>query len=244
MRLAPVFALVLPFAVSLEAAVPPETGQVVVVITPAWESTSGMMWRMSKEGAGWRVEREPVAVTVGHKGLGLGVGLHPQGLPGPEKSEGDRRAPAGVFLIESAFGTGVEKKAKLSYRRTTKDDLWVDDPASSHYNQWVDAGVRRDWSSAEVLRREDGLYELAIVVGHNRNPVIKGRGSAIFMHRWYGPGRSTIGCTAMDRSDLRALFEWLEARYRPVIIQAPRELLPRLGLPETLLEVLNSLPVR
>jgi len=160
--------------------------------------------------------------------------LHPDGLAGPVKEEGDKRAPAGVFHLESGFGTKAPTLANFSFRRTTDGDRWVDDPASSHYNQWVsldDPAIRQDWNSAEVLRRKDGLYELAIVVGHNRGPILKGRGSAIFLHVWVAPGRSTIGCTAMAKNHVRDLLEWLDAAKSPVLVQAPRELLPRLGLP-------------
>lgn len=219
--------------------------QIVAVVTPAWEATAGSLWRLESDGTNWRVVSGPVAATVGHRGLGVGLGLHPAGLAGPAKEEGDRRAPAGVFPIESAFGTKEMKRPRLPYRKTTDSDRWVDDPASSHYNQWVslaDSGVRRDWQSAEVLRRKDGLYDLALVVGHNRNPIVKGRGSAIFMHRWVAPGRSTIGCTAMDPKDLRGLFDWLDEGKKPVLVQAPRGLLPHLGLTPPLRTLLESLP--
>lgn len=223
---------------------PVECRQIVAVITPAWEATAGSLWRLGREGTVWRVLSNPIPVTVGHRGLGVGLGLHPAGLAGPAKEEGDRRAPAGMFLIESAFGTKAIKRSALPYRRTTDGDFWVDDPASSYYNQWVslaEPGVRQDWKSAEILRRKDGLYDLALVIGHNRIPIVKGRGSAIFMHRWVAPGRSTIGCTAMDPKELRELFDWLDAASRPVIVQAPRESLPQWGLPHDLRTLLESL---
>lgn len=229
-----------------EVSVPRECHQILAVITPAWESPSGRMWRLEREGNSWQPIGEAVAVTVGHRGLGIGLGLHPAGLAGPLKEEGDKRAPAGIFAIESAFGTKDRKSPRFPHRKTTPSDRWVDDPESSHYNQWVglgDPGIRQDWKSAEILRRPDGLYDLALVVGHNRAPVVKGRGSAIFMHRWYAPGRSTIGCTAMDPRHLRELFEWLDEGRRPLLVQAPRELLPRLGLPGDLLHLLESLSV-
>lgn len=226
------------------AGLPDDCRQVVAVVTPAWESTSGRMWRLAKEKDEWRVVAGSVPVTVGHRGLGIGLGMHPADLAGPLKEEGDRRAPAGVFPIESAFGTKKVKRSGLPYRRTTDLDLWVDDPASSHYNRWVSLsqpGLRQDWQSAEVLRRQDGLYDLALVVGHNRNPIVKSRGSAIFIHRWIAPGRSTIGCTAMDPKDLSGLFDWLEQGHRPVLVQAPRGFLAQIALPPDLRTVLESL---
>jgi len=208
--------------------------QVILVLTDKWESTSGTMLRLERSANAWKRVEKPIPVTVGKKGLGLGLGLHSAKLKGPQKREGDKRAPAGVFRLESAFGTAEMTHPAFPYRETTATDYWVDDSKSRHYNQWVNAAdpqVRPDWKSAEVLRRADGIYDAVIVVAHNRGPVVPGRGSAIFMHSWYGPGVATIGCTAMDRDHLVALLLWLDASRRPVLVQAPRELLPHLELP-------------
>jgi hypothetical protein len=48
----------------------------------------------------------------------------------------------------------------------------------------------------------------------------------------------------MDPRHLRELFESLDAAKRPLLVQAPRELLPRLALPNDLLVVLESLAAR
>lgn len=216
--------------------------QIVVVLAEEWESTTATLSRFEFTGRGWKL-RDSWPVTLGHRGLGWGLGLHPSGLAGPEKREGDRRAPAGIFVLESAFGTKEMDSRAFPYRRTDEADLWVDDPKSSHYNQWVRSGdpaSKRDWNSAEVLRRDDGLYDLAIVVGHNRSPVVKGAGSAIFMHSWAAPGRSTIGCTAMEKRRVRELFDWLEATKRPVLVQVPRAGLGMLSLPDEILGALDA----
>lgn len=209
--------------------------QIICVLTDQWESTTGTLSRFERDADGWKRVGDPTSVTIGKKGLGLGLGVHPTGLEGPQKREGDKRAPAGVFRLESAFGTASLNLPTFPYRGTTAADFWVDDPKSRYYNQWVstaDPQIKVDWKSAETLRRRDGIYEAVIVVAHNRGPVVPGGGSAIFMHQWYGPGVATIGCTAMAKNDLMSLLHWLDASQRPVLVQAPRELVPRLGLPE------------
>ncbi len=219
------------------------SSQVILVLTDRWESTSGTMLRLERGSEGWKRIENPVAVTVGRKGLGLGLGLHSAKLKGPQKREGDKRAPAGVFRLESGFGTIAMAHSTFPYRETTATDFWVDDPNSRFYNQWVntaDPQMRQDWKSAEVLRRADGIYDAVIVVAHNRGPVVPGRGSAIFMHSWYGPGVATIGCTAMDKSDLLGLLRWLDASKNPVLVQTPLELLTRLDLPESISAIINS----
>ncbi len=205
------------------------------------------MVRLERKGEGWAAASESVPVTVGHRGLGVGLGLHRGPLEGPLKNEGDHRAPAGVFRLESGFGTKALALGAFPYRRTGDADRWVDDPASVHYNRWVrldDPSIRRDWKSAETMHRPDGLYDFVIVVGHNRDPVAKGRGSAIFLHAWQAPGRSTVGCTAMEKRRVRGLLEWLDAAKAPVLVQAPRSLLPQLGLPGSVLSAIQAaLPV-
>ena len=69
-----------------------------------------------------------------------------------------------------------------------------------------------------MLRRNDHLYEYAVVIGYNTNPVVKGNGSAIFLHVWRGPEAPTAGCVALDRSDLVALLAWLDASRHPRVV--------------------------
>lgn len=220
-----------------------DSGQIVLVLTADWASPSGTMWRFERGADGWSRKGEPVGVTVGRKGLGLGLGLHSATLKGPQKREGDKRAPAGVFRLESGFGSIAMALPRFPYRESTALNFWVDDPNSRSYNQWVkkdDPHIKVDWKSAEVLRRPDGIYEAAIVVAHNRDPIVPGRGSAIFMHSWYRPGVATIGCTAMEKSEVLTLLRWLDASQKPVLVQAPLELLPRLGLSEAVARLIPS----
>jgi L,D-peptidoglycan transpeptidase YkuD (ErfK/YbiS/YcfS/YnhG family) len=63
-------------------------------------------------------------------------------------------------------------------------------------------------ASAETLWRDDGLYDLVVVLGYNDDPPQAGLGSARFLHLAtpdYGP---TAGCVAVERADM----VWLLAR--------------------------------
>lgn len=219
------------------------TSQIVTVVTSDWADTTGTLNAFEFSGDQWRKVFSDIPVTVGKKGMGWGLGLFPEGLAGPEKREGDHRAPAGVFRIESTFGSQKREMLHLPYRQTTALDFWVDDSDSKFYNQWVHMGDRAaqsDWGSAETLRRKDGLYELAIVVGHNRSPAIAKRGSAIFMHRWSRPGRATIGCTAMEKSHLEALVKWLDASKEPLLVQLPITEIEKISIPTAVKSQLKS----
>jgi L,D-peptidoglycan transpeptidase YkuD (ErfK/YbiS/YcfS/YnhG family) len=82
-------------------------------------------------------------------------------------------------------------------------DGWCDAPGDAAYNKAV---TLPHGASAEAMWRADELYDLVIVTGHNDDPVVPGRGSAIFIHVArpdYGP---TEGCVALSRQDLLALL--------------------------------------
>ncbi|MDF1657267.1 MAG: L,D-transpeptidase family protein [Verrucomicrobiales bacterium] len=208
--------------------------QAVVVLTDDWASTTGEMAKFELRANKWREEGRIVPVSVGHKGLGWGVGLHVDRTSHPLKNEGDKRAPAGIFHLEFGFGASPFKERRFPFRQVNSRDRWVDDPNSRFYNQWTvlnDPRFPQDWSSSEVMKREDGIYDYVVVVGHNRQPTIPGRGSAIFMHSWFAPGKSTIGCTAMEKSHIRSLLGWLDLEATPILIQIPMSELQSLKIP-------------
>ena len=93
---------------------------------------------------------------------------------------------------------------------------------SRHYNLVVDRGGVRDvdWKSSERMRAVEG-YRWGVVVAHNADPPLAGRGSCIFLHIWAGPDKGTAGCTAMAQPNLEELLRWLDARKRPVLVQLP-----------------------
>jgi L,D-peptidoglycan transpeptidase YkuD (ErfK/YbiS/YcfS/YnhG family) len=77
------------------------------------------------------------------------------------------------------------------------------------------------WPSVERMKRRDHLYELGLIVKHNTEPAIAGKGSAIFFHVWRSLGAPTLGCTAMDKQELNHLLTWLDPDKHPLLIQVP-----------------------
>jgi len=53
--------------------------------------------------------------------------------------------------------------------------------------------------------RDDALYDLVLVLGHNDDPPVPGAGSAIFVHVARPDLAPTEGCVALARDDLAAL---------------------------------------
>lgn len=137
-------------------------------------------------------------------------------VPTSEKREGDGGTPQGVYPLSLVFGYAATVHTAMPYRRITADDYWVDDPASPQYNTWVSGTPQA--ASWETMLRADGLYRHGIVVEYNTRPVIAGKGSAIFIHIWRGPGEPTSGCIALAESDLLRIIAWLEPAKNPVIV--------------------------
>ena len=54
--------------------------------------------------------------------------------------------------------------------------------------------------------RDDDLYDLVVILGHNDDPVVPGAGSAIFLHLARPGYDPTEGCVALARADLEALL--------------------------------------
>jgi L,D-peptidoglycan transpeptidase YkuD (ErfK/YbiS/YcfS/YnhG family) len=146
-------------------------------------------------------------------------------LGGPEKREGDNRAPAGVFRLSQATGYAeAPAGARIKYRRASAALRCVDDPASPSYNQLVEAPTlgKTAWASDEPMLRTDGMYALAIVVDHNRDPVEPGAGSCIFIHPWVTAGVPSPGCTMLARAPVERLVRWLDPAAHPLLVQLPR----------------------
>ena len=55
--------------------------------------------------------------------------------------------------------------------------------------------------------REDSAYDLIIELSYNSKPIIKNKGSAIFIHCSFEDFRTTAGCIALKKRDLIFLIE-------------------------------------
>src|SRR5262249_27558370 len=88
---------------------------------------------------------------------------------------------------------------RLPSKPIAPDDGWCDDPADPVYNR----PVRLPYpASHERLWREDGVYDLIVILGHNDEPVVPGAGSAVFLHVARPGYAPTAGCVALSLEDL------------------------------------------
>ena len=122
------------------------------------------------------------------------------------KREGDGASPAGVWPIREVIyrpDRGPPPASAVRVRAMGRHDGWCDDPADAAYNR----PVRLPYPArAEALWREDAIYDLIVVLGHNDDPVVPGAGSAIFLHVARPDYSPTQGCVAIARGDLEDLL--------------------------------------
>jgi D-alanyl-D-alanine dipeptidase len=196
--------------------------QCLVVITDSWTSTDGQMSIFERDSdSRWHRRKSTIAVRVGKNGIAWGRGLIDTGLlPGPIKREGDDKAPAGIFRLQSVFG--YNRETKMPFVALSKNVVAVDDPRSRYYNQLVDRSRidKPDWRSAEKMFGVD-VYKLGVVVEQN-SPPKPGAGSCIFLHVWKTPATATSGCIAMSEEDLLDVIHWLDPARRPLLVEMPR----------------------
>lgn len=193
--------------------------QLLVVRTADWTATTGTLTRYTREGDRWVAVGASEPVVVGKGGLGWGIGLHPAGLTGPTKQEGDGRAPAGVFALGDAMGVAAAATTAWPYKPTA-GTVCVDDKAAAAYNDLVPA-TPVAWSSAEQMVRKDWLYDWLVVVDHNPGDT-PGAGSCIFLHVWRAQDKPTVGCTASRADVISGVIGWLDPAAHPVLVQLPQ----------------------
>lgn len=202
------------------------TAQLVLVLTDDWDAVTGTLTRFDKAKEGWAQAGGSVSISVGLKGMAWGKGLHPEQSAGPQKKEGDLRATAGIFKIGQAYGYESQAPQGSRWPYQQVDETWrcIDDPASASYNQVKRIGLdeKKDWKSAEHMKRNDHLYKWVLNVEQNFPAVTGGCGSCIFLHVWRKPGSGTEGCTSMAEEKMVELLSWLDPSKNPVIAQLPK----------------------
>jgi L,D-peptidoglycan transpeptidase YkuD (ErfK/YbiS/YcfS/YnhG family) len=116
--------------------------------------------------------------------------------------EGDSITPKGIFKIIKIYYRSDKIKTietLIKKNKIKKNMGWCDDPKSRSYNQQIKLPTKY---SHEKLYRNDNLYDLIAVLNYNINPIIKNKGSAIFLHIAKNSYQKTKGCIALKREHL------------------------------------------
>jgi len=129
-----------------------------------------------------------------------------------DKREGDGATPIGLLPLRRLLYRAdrlAPPRAAVPLAPIAPNDGWCDDPFCVDYNTQIHLPHS---ARHEILWRADAIYDVIGVLGWNDAPVVRGRGSAIFLHL-ARPGFSpTEGCVALEQRDLlRILAQGLTA---------------------------------
>jgi len=125
---------------------------------------------------------------------------------GKKKKEGDNITPKGLYkIVKIYYRKDRIKKVSSKFKliKITKNIGWCDDPNSEKYNQIINLPTKYSY---EKFYRKDNVYDLILVLNYNMSPVIKNKGSAIFIHITKKKYQPTQGCVALKKNNLLKLI--------------------------------------
>lgn len=119
-------------------------------------------------------------------------------VDGDKGREGDAKTPLGTYHLRFGLYRAdrlPKPRSRLTFRPLRQDDGWCDDVNDPAYNRFVRLPYA---ASHEKLWREDGAYDIILVMSHNDSPPAPGLGSAVFIHIAQPDDRETLGCVALE----------------------------------------------
>ena len=123
------------------------------------------------------------------------------------KKEGDLATPKGTFKLGLLYYRKDRNKSLVS--KIKKNMGWCNDSKSNKYNQEISFPFKYQ---AEKLYRKDMIYDLLINIKYNCNPVIKNKGSAIFLHLKNNKNKTTAGCIAIAKKDFLKIIPLISGK--------------------------------
>ena len=135
-----------------------------------------------------------------YKGYKLKCSIGKSGVT-QSKKEGDLTTPKGLFELGLLYYRKDKiklLKCKIKKRAIKKGMGWCNDSKSKKYNQEISFPFKY---GAEKLYRKDKIYDIFINIKYNQLPIVKGKGSAIFLHLSNKKYKPTSGCVAIQKRD-------------------------------------------
>ena len=131
--------------------------------------------------------------------------------------EGDNITPKGIYKIVKIYYREDRIKniiSKIKLIKIKNNMGWCDDPSSKKYNQLIKLPNKY---RHEKLYRNDELYDIVLVLDYNMNPIVKGKGSAIFLHLSKNLKNKTSGCVALKKKDMLELIKIIKKSTKVII---------------------------
>ena len=133
------------------------------------------------------------------------------------KIEGDKSTPLGTFQLGDLYWRPDRvKKPETSLKciPITKNMKWCNDENSKFYNKEFTKNID---IRHEKLFRRDYKYNYFILIRYNYKKVVKGKGSAIFIHLTKNY-KKTDGCVALKEKDFLILAKIINKKDKIKII--------------------------
>lgn len=135
-----------------------------------------------------------------------------------QKKEGDGATPVGEFALRGCYYRADKLKTPprtiLPLHVIAQSDGWCDDPKDAHYNQPVTLPYP---ARHEILWRNDSVYDVIVPIGYNDDPIVSGKGSAIFMHVATPDYAPTEGCVALALPELLEVLQKVTPQTRIIL---------------------------
>ncbi|HXY44984.1 MAG TPA: L,D-transpeptidase family protein [Acidimicrobiales bacterium] len=183
--------------------------QLVTLDAARSPSTFALLTTWKRRGACWARVAGPFTSRIGVNGISA------------HKVEGDGTTPAGAFGIGPViYGNGPDPGVRYPYHHLVCGDWWDEDPSSRWYNSFkhIACGSYPSWTGgdSEALWTETTAYQSFAWIEYNTDPVVPGRGSAIFLHD--NIGTATTGCVTLAPATLDKVLDWLRPSDRPRVV--------------------------
>ena len=151
-----------------------------------------------------------------YKGYKLKCSLGKSGLS-RNRREGDFTTPKGLFKLGLLYyrKDRVKLTKCLIKKKIIKKNMgWCDDSKSRKYNQEISFPFKY---SAEKLYRKDNIYDIFINIKYNHFPIVKDKGSAIFLHLSKKKYKATNGCIGIKKKDFLKILPLINDKTKILI---------------------------
>lgn len=187
-----------------------DSKQLIVAYVENGKINDGFAIVYEKTSSNWQKIKQEFEINIGTQGFAAI----------DKKREGDYKTPSGIFSITRTFGYNNDIETEIEFITLNDSHVWITDKNDIQYNKIttnVQYGIKH-----EKLRRSDHLNKYGIIIDYNMNPIVKGMGSAIFMHVQKQPGYATAGCISTFENNIIDIIQWLKPQSNPMIVMGEK----------------------
>ncbi|MCL6229107.1 L,D-transpeptidase family protein [Bartonella bilalgolemii] len=134
------------------------------------------------------------------------------------KREGDGATPLANMRCLGGFRNNFYRyfpRSNLAIRHIQAHDGWCDASGDANYNRLVRLPYPK---SAEKMQREDGLYDMGLILDWNIRERKMAKGSAIFIHLARNNYMPTEGCIALSYRDMQRILPYINQQTKIIIL--------------------------